>query len=327
MSETPNKIPKEIHLIWLGGALPQKYLQNIFRLVSLAHRNGFTVNLWVDDNSNFDKSVRELSKQHDVEISEKVLSLIKIKNIEQLLNRDSSKGIAPTLPKFFKTSDYYIRYEKTWKTIWKKLWTIIHAEMTGKLHNYAAASDILRLMILEQYGGYYLDTDLVIPKSTLRPNDIYLPIAKHGFLYHGLANEFNNDALAGMPGHDIFLYALQDIAKSYRPTDGITSDTIQEKRKHYPPSTALELNSRKKETINFTDPNLLHRAILTYMRAYHINRNEINDLHFENDGEGMKKLKFFGIECKCDKTWLGIPDATSTSTTDDLSSLATKRKL
>src|SRR5690348_3152105 len=41
-------IPKQIHIIWLGGVMPQKYLANITKLTALCSNlsPAYTVNLW-----------------------------------------------------------------------------------------------------------------------------------------------------------------------------------------------------------------------------------------------------------------------------------------
>ncbi len=53
------KVPKKIHFIWLGSPIPQKYLFSISELSSVAKRSGFTINLWVDKESNYWKAIEK----------------------------------------------------------------------------------------------------------------------------------------------------------------------------------------------------------------------------------------------------------------------------
>lgn len=114
--------PKIIHYVWLGSPLPEKYLREMLKVSAVAKRSGFEVNLWVDKESNFEKSIEKFNDGRNP-------CGIKVRNIGQLR-----------------------------MNVNKKLFLNIDHEMIG-LKNYGSASDLLRYEILRQEGGYYFDTD------------------------------------------------------------------------------------------------------------------------------------------------------------------------
>ena len=72
----PSGIPKQLHLIWIGSPIPQKYMPHLSQYISLTTNTGFEVNIWTDKTSYFQKAL------DTSEISQ--LSKLKVRNIEEL---------------------------------------------------------------------------------------------------------------------------------------------------------------------------------------------------------------------------------------------------
>ena len=77
------KIPSKIHFIWIGGPIYTQYLETIMQLASLVKISpGFELNLWIDHESNYYKTLYEeypfLGASH---------SSMKLRNIEELKKR------------------------------------------------------------------------------------------------------------------------------------------------------------------------------------------------------------------------------------------------
>lgn len=87
------KIPKKIHYIWVGGSIPEKYLNNLLAVCEVAARSGFEVNLWVDKEKNYYNTLNKMQKNIDplnlmVTNDDRNNSLrLKVRNISELKAR------------------------------------------------------------------------------------------------------------------------------------------------------------------------------------------------------------------------------------------------
>lgn len=115
-------IPKKIHYIWVGPKkLPVRFLNNI---LSIAYRNSdYQIKVWMQKPNTF-AATAALS-------GATIPANLRIHSIEPVLTK---------MPSGFRS--------------------LTEREMAGSLANYAAASDILRIFILDEEGGIYLDTDI-----------------------------------------------------------------------------------------------------------------------------------------------------------------------
>lgn len=154
------KIPKKLHFIWIGTPIPDKYVQNINHWAEL--NPDYEVNLWLDtatiNHEHLAKAYEQANKTHSVL---RDLTTTDKDLYDRMVNRD-----------------YY------------------NDEATGSDANYAAASDILRLAILESEGGVYIDTD-TLPIEHCALGDIDAP---YGFIKPVGAT---NDVLAAVSNCDI----------------------------------------------------------------------------------------------------------------------------
>lgn len=125
--------PAIIHYIWLGGPIPPKYLVTIHGVATVAKKSGFIVNLWVENEKNYLLT----SEREGIHVPG-----LKIRNINELYEKMA-------------TDPFYEETEKLNRFI-----AYVNREMVG-FKNYGAASDWLRLEILRQWGGIYVDTDIL----------------------------------------------------------------------------------------------------------------------------------------------------------------------
>jgi hypothetical protein len=178
-----NTVPKVINFIWVGKPIPDKYEQNIKRWAELNPTYQFQ--LWVD--STLLKDHRATPAQESQRFTShkniKVIDLVKDPLYQKMNNR---------------------RY--------------FEDELSGQAKNYAAASDILRVEILYQYGGIYFDTDTY---PTADPLPVAGLLAEHGILIApfsrsgGLA--WSNAVMAAAKKQHAGLKIMSDlISKNYQ---------------------------------------------------------------------------------------------------------------
>ena len=115
----PLCVPQIIHFIWLGSPIPDKYLANIGAISALNPE--YQVTIWLDDQSRAGAgAIRE--------------PRCKVRHVDQILQHAVASEDARSI---YRTA----------------------VSKSGFRPNFAAASDILRLLILLSEGGIYLDTD------------------------------------------------------------------------------------------------------------------------------------------------------------------------
>jgi insecticidal toxin complex protein TccC len=120
------EIAKTAHYIWLGNnSIPADAMSNIIDFK--AKNSEFTVNLWVDRP---DKLISDLINRGYSQAFLKRINVNTIENFGPHIDAAIGRELADTAYK-----------------------------------NYAAASDILRLAILERHGGIYMDVDVATRKS------------------------------------------------------------------------------------------------------------------------------------------------------------------
>ncbi len=136
--------PKELHFIWVGGDLPEKYLLNLRAAVTQAEKIGYKVNLWLSNPKQFHKTAAKM----DINFYDKV----KLRDINELTEFTNA----------------------TFPEEGKKILSLIRQEMAGN-KNYSAVADWLRILILLKEGGVYSDIDhLYLPRAQANGLDIQI---------------------------------------------------------------------------------------------------------------------------------------------------------
>ena len=160
-----------IHAIWLGKILPDKYLANIIEWQKLNPNAIFT--LWIDSRiiigskSNIDKFYSKL-QINNINCSDidTIFKLIPDSSIKSLIDLVYNTEIGLYKRSFYITSDVQFCLNK---------------RKNNRFKNYGMATDILRLLILKYYNGLYIDVDLeptyisaIISKNINNTNHLYV---------------------------------------------------------------------------------------------------------------------------------------------------------
>ncbi|MBI6550468.1 glycosyltransferase [Xenorhabdus lircayensis] len=137
-------IPKKIHYFWAGNNISKDGLRSIINVK--AENPDFKVYLWGTKKHLFFNTINSLGI--DIE-----------PQLETGLSFHDSRDIEDAFLSL-KQSPYFIDQ----KIIWR-LHAIYHRQINGFYHNYASASDIVRLVILFVEGGIYLDVDIELANA------------------------------------------------------------------------------------------------------------------------------------------------------------------
>lgn len=161
-------IPRIAHYIWLGGTLPEYARSNIVSFQ--ANNQDWQVNIWSDN------PARLRNNMIDQGLSETAMGRINIANVN-----DALEHAPPHLRRDL--SGVYAR------------------EVSGPYRNYAAASDLLRLAVLYQHGGLYMDTDVYVdPSAPLGPINAVRSPASQVLFAELTGSGQGNHLLASQPG-------------------------------------------------------------------------------------------------------------------------------
>jgi Glycosyltransferase sugar-binding region containing DXD motif len=128
------KVPAEIHYVWVGGKMPEKYKAAM--LTSIRNAPLFTVNLWLSANMSANAAAYTFNTDLAKEIGATA------RDIDNLLDNDGLNKGTPT-------ENWALQTEWGWKD----------GKDDAARPNYGAVSDIIRSVILMEYGGIYIDTD------------------------------------------------------------------------------------------------------------------------------------------------------------------------
>lgn len=215
-----NTIPKKIHFIWLGKEIPSQYINNISNVLATATPGGYQVILWTDNPTRQLCAIQKILDKNNI-----ILHIKDIKSLYPSIKRNFSLYIYvhhgdPTEP-LLKNAAYQKKIDilkqesknnKKYVPLSEFIVSMIAQEIEG-FHNYAAASDILRLMILFEHGGIYLDTDTTIKQKL---DDYLLPMGEIEIAHDAAINAYPftmngkydfkccmNDILVSMPQSEI----------------------------------------------------------------------------------------------------------------------------
>ncbi|AOM42306.1 glycosyltransferase [Xenorhabdus hominickii] len=180
-------IPKKIHYFWTGNNISENDLKNI---ITMKYENpGFEVNIWgrSGDKSLILNTLRTLNfkfKQQDFDIGDifGTENLFIYRDVEEAFSTlfQDAGIIYKSLIEYYKKNNNYnniIKF-KNFKENAKRygeypelmhyLHHVYHLHLNGDFRNYAASSDIVRLIILYTEGGIYLDTDVELTDTHIK---------------------------------------------------------------------------------------------------------------------------------------------------------------
>lgn len=201
INSAPKALPKKIHFIWIGGAIPKNYLATIEKMTWLARKSAFEISLWTDNPTIIAKTFAIMHPHVDTDV---FIPYLKIRNIQALNNEKMHSNPLYAEGKL------------------RQFWHGVNRERVG-LQNLAAASDLLRYEILRQEGGYYFDTDLrfhLTSKDKLIPDEPILGLKVHAEACSGEGfHDLNNDIIGALAGHEILENTIRVVLERYAYLD------------------------------------------------------------------------------------------------------------
>ena len=167
--------PTKVHFIWVGNIIPEQYLRNIIDWRNLNPDIMFF--LWIDY-----RTIRETKKNTIIFYNKLIEHNIKLLDVSDVFRQITNDQMLQNTTLIYET-EMGLR-----PRVLLGDENIILNNMNTK--NYGMASDILRILIVKYYGGFYLDTDLVPTIITQ-----LIPIKKTDFLYASFNNMFSNQLI------------------------------------------------------------------------------------------------------------------------------------
>lgn len=224
-------IPNTIHLIWVGNKIPTIFLKTVARIWKYSRQAHYQVILWKD---NPYKILHECLKY-----SESLYFLF--------TNYLTLKNINSIIEDFSATKDLS-------KELICEIHKALNLELSGNFHNYAAASDILRYMILYIYGGVYMDLDLVPNVQFQHPETFRQTYKKNNFMVWVGGNAL----IMSAKGNQILKLCIRIIATNYYYTNPKIMD---QKRSSYNKIISPK-SLRLKHTVAMTGPEVILNSII-----------------------------------------------------------------
>lgn len=232
------KFPNRIHAIWLGNPLGKEGRKN---LEAWKGKNpSAEICLWIDsslflpgdDKNGCDYSdLKEWAKINQILIADLAIP------------EDKSDLVVKGKLSF---------YEKMLSK------SFYGDEVNGKYKNLAAASDILRLEILYQLGGIYIDVVDVFPGDKSIEN----LTSPFGFLYRQDSDFVNNDVLASIPRGSVIAAIRQAVNDNYQKLYLDETKLIAHRNPDYTsPLIYAGENSRKQTTLVVSGPGAMDTVI------------------------------------------------------------------
>jgi hypothetical protein len=168
-------IPKVIHIIWIGGDLPQRNRDCISTFVR--HNPHWKINLWIDANQLLTgERRRQVVAKHNGNVSadewQRVAKQVNaggdaatIRYLDMYLNMRGEELRGLRLKQATSIVDFCSSKRITLCEVQRDLKmgknaAIYRQELVNRGANFGSASDILRIEILLQHGGIYVDTDI-----------------------------------------------------------------------------------------------------------------------------------------------------------------------
>lgn len=169
------RIPIKIHFIWIGTIIPDEYLNNIIRWREL--NLNMTVCLWIDQRTIDD------TRENIMNFYRKVVQHnIKLLDVAEVFNKITDQRILQEVTQIYETEIGLIPRVLLGDE------NIVLEDLHIK--NYGMATDILRILIVKYFKGFYLDTDLI--PTDLNP---FVPRNKRSFLYAAFKDRYSNSFL------------------------------------------------------------------------------------------------------------------------------------
>lgn len=263
-------IENNIHFIWVGGVIPEKYVLEIIRCVEMNTPN-YQVYLWTDNPSENGAQMQKVGVNHcdnrkglsgldsSLEFGDATRSSLKINyttSKRPIFGRreDTTSALALTIVDIDELKDQL-----------NSLMRRYNEAMDPGIRNYGRASDILRLGVLHMVGGVYMDIDVQCLKPL--PADL---TAEDGFLVgFGQAGRasFTNAVMAAPAGSDFIdrlISSIEDMYTFWEERNWWHANDEDVRRLRTEHGNAKKLNEQEPSASNASE---VHRKRSQYQEA------------------------------------------------------------
>lgn len=204
-------IDNKIHFVWVGGIIPENCVKEIFRCLNV-NCEAYDIFLWTDRPQENGSAMQVLIEKYyggerglksNVQPAESGRLVLNI-------NYDVQK-----LKIFTKNKEQKIKIidVEELASVVGVLMHKYHDALSPEIRNYGRASDILRLGILSEMGGIYMDTDVEsiapLPKKIYADDDFLM-----GYGQAGRAS-FTNAVMAAPANSDFITQLMASILRMY----------------------------------------------------------------------------------------------------------------
>ncbi|ARG96912.1 TcdA/TcdB catalytic glycosyltransferase domain-containing protein [Legionella micdadei] len=195
-------LPKDLHFVWLGKVPDKQARENI---MAWKNRNpDYTVRIWIDSELFLDPRQSALpGDETSLSSYDDYMELVRWARENQIIIADIARK--PLISHPVIQHEHALYQEMPARDFFND-------EIEGLYRNYAAASDMLRVEILFQRGGFYADAQDVHP-GEFPLGDIDAP---HGFLFNQANGTYNNDFLASVANGSIISAFREAIVQNYQ---------------------------------------------------------------------------------------------------------------
>jgi insecticidal toxin complex protein TccC len=251
--------PLEAHYIWEGTNIPNSVFRNI--LYFKETNPDYVVNIWTSRPSTVQRSLMSsMECQNDaigrhLSSKEVLQKNINVRHPSELFSSPSNT------------------YQKN-----SKLESIFLREISGPFKNYAAASDVLRLLILHAYGGLYMDADVAV-KGKIDPIN-----TNAGTVIHSDDRELSNAILAALPHAEGIGRLLDTVVRNYYEEGIEQNNELMWGSKRF---LSKGIRGRKIGTINTTGPGMIRDVLNEYKH------HSIEYQPFDKFGHIEQHIEFF----------------------------------
>ncbi|MBV6821333.1 RHS repeat-associated core domain-containing protein [Pseudomonas sp. PD9R] len=265
-----NAVPAIAHYYWDGGDVPTWFLRNMLMFKYLNPE--YDVYFWTSKASqmlNTLDGVKAGAEPAERELAYREADALNVASPDKLF--DALVGIYPKA---------------------KQVEALFHRESNGPFKNYAAASDILRLVATYVYGGLYTDGDVAVaaPVGVLS--------ATHGFMGHMRGNETSNAVIAAAPESSLGKAMLDRVVHAYSDefSESFGHENFGWEKKRSSPGVGLY--SRFRLTMYMTGPEMMQ----DYIR-YSQNGEELDFSEYTVPTE-----KFYGNKNRIEGRYIEVRD-------------------
>lgn len=187
MGEQQEAVPSVLHFVWIGSAIPQVVMDYVKLWAKI--NPGYAINIWYDSNLLCLKKLSDFLKQkaeesynrveQEEEWANEVFQLRQQFTEFVLSNTSNLTYMTDTINRFLKRPDAsFVPFEDDLVWVGAYPCTNIHVrDLNGErmlaplyreymmeaiqTQNFAALSDMARLLVLKKYGGVYIDVDMM----------------------------------------------------------------------------------------------------------------------------------------------------------------------